>query len=275
MDAASQPETYFEWIVHQTRGQLLDLVLEVEDRLRRLIRSVFIEHQSDWVALIPDSVRQKLETMPSSTASHDLLDRASLGQLIDLAMTQWSLLAQFLGDKHAFRVKANVFREWRNSLAHGKEPSDDEKVEIAVAIRQVGQQIPVVEAPGSTHVGHAVFGSSVLWADDHPEWSLEERAILRTLGINVVPVVSNEEAVSVANERPFDLVISDINRDGDENGLRLPERLRTIGINLPFLFYTGEVDLSLGVPAGAVGISDDPALLIRDVLNVLSDRGSS
>jgi hypothetical protein len=41
-----------------TRGQLLDLVLEIEDRLRILIRSVFARTRPDWTSLIPRATRE-------------------------------------------------------------------------------------------------------------------------------------------------------------------------------------------------------------------------
>jgi hypothetical protein len=74
----------------------------------------------------------------------------------------------------------------------------------------------------------------------------------------------------VANERSIALVISDIERDNDEPGDRLPERLGTLGINTPIVFYVGSLDPERGPPPGAASIQDGPALLVRDVLNLLS-----
>jgi hypothetical protein len=109
-----------------------------------------------------------------------------LGQLIDIVLAQWSLFEEVIPlSREQFRVKANDFREWRNLLAHGKEPSQDEKVEIAVVVRQIGERIPAVttaaQQPG---VGASVLGKSVLWVDDHPEWTLGERNLLTALGVD-------------------------------------------------------------------------------------------
>lgn len=45
-----------------TRGQLLDLVLEIEDRLRTLVRAVFARTGQDWTRLIPKATREALES---------------------------------------------------------------------------------------------------------------------------------------------------------------------------------------------------------------------
>lgn len=90
------------------------------------------------------------------------------------------------------------------------------------------------------------------------------------LGIEVVPVLSNDEAAQAANQQSFDLVISDIDRGEQEGGDVLPSRLHAIGVDRPILFYVGSVDPTRGTPAGAASITDDPAALVRNTLNVLS-----
>src|SRR5438094_10026564 len=121
--SASQPANYIEWVAHLTRGQLLDLVLEVEDRLRRLIRAIFqTQGQEDWQTLIPRKIREKLAGASADGHARDLLDAATLKQLIDIVLAQWSLFQDLLKDRAKFSVKTNEFREWRNFLAHGQTP---------------------------------------------------------------------------------------------------------------------------------------------------------
>ncbi len=261
----------FGWVVRLTRGQLLDLVLQIESRLRQLIRTVLREKQSDWEKLVPSSIRSVIESSgPSGKPVGDLLDRANLGQLIGIVLAQWKLFGELLGDKPTFQVRANEFRKWRNSLAHGADPSADEKVEIAVLIKQVGQQIPVIPEPGTPTQPGKIAGATVVWVDDHPDWNLMERQILRSLSIDVIPVLSNDEAVGVVTGQPIALVISDIDHGTGEPGDRLPARLRAVGIDVPVVLYVGAVDRERGTPTGVASIQDDPALLVRDVLNLLS-----
>ena len=82
-----------------------------------------------------------------------------------------------------------------------------------------------------------VAGSTVVWVDDHPDWNLSERQILRALGVDVIPVLSNDEALAVVNTRPVALVISDIDHGDEEPGDRLPGRLGALGIDISVVFY--------------------------------------
>jgi hypothetical protein len=274
MTSTPEPGAYFEWVAELTRGQLLDLVLEIEARLRQVARAVFCQARPDWERLIPGTIRNEIESSGPPKGS-DLLDRATLGQLIGIVLSRWNYFAELLGDKPTFQVRAGEFRDWRNSLAHGADPTPDQKVEIGFLVRQVGQQIPIVGEPAPPAVTGAVAGSTALWVDDHPEWNLQERQVLRALGIDVIPVFTNQEAVAIANEQPVDIVISDIERGSDEPGTELPKRLRALGIDAPVVFYVGTVDLDRGTPPDAASIQDDPALLVRDVLNLLSARTAS
>ena len=172
--------------------------------------------------------------------SEDLLDFADLGQLITIVLGRWEKFGDLLGTKTRFQVKADEFREWRDRLAHGGNPTTDQKIEIAVLLRQVGQQTPLVVEPAPP--GRAIPGAVVLWVDDHPEGNLKERQLLRALGIDVVPVTSNDEALDAVGQRLFDLVISDIERSESESGDKLPARLSAAGMNIPIVFYVGRVD---------------------------------
>jgi hypothetical protein len=269
---------YVVWVSQLTRGELLDQVLDIEQRLRGLVRSVLRTDASDWEARIPSSVREELRkaTLENPRPGTDLLDSASLKQLIDITLGRWKLFAELLKDKAKFSVRLDEFREWRNRLAHGTVPSEDEKMEIVVLLRQVGTQIPVNVGPDwkpPLGFGNSVQGATILWADDHPEWSLPERQILGALGIRVVPALTNDEAVELANGQRFDLVVSDIDRGTNESGDHLPRRLRTLGVGTPIIFYVGIVDPDRAPPDGAEAITADPAILIRDTLMLLSNIG--
>jgi len=94
-------------------------------------------------------------------------------------------------------------------------------------------------------------GSRVLWIDDHPEKILGERRILRSLGIQVVSAITSDSARGVLDEDDdFDLVISDIQREGEPKsqfsrygGIELIKEIRQsnddpVIKNIPVIFYT-------------------------------------
>ena len=106
-----------------TRGQLLDLLLDVEDRLRLLVRSVFRNKREDWEALIPGSVRTELQEAPSqggsTQAPSGLLSKATLKQLIDIILARWEFFQPIMEDKAWIQSHLEEMRESRNALAHG------------------------------------------------------------------------------------------------------------------------------------------------------------
>src|SRR3954447_6470224 len=57
------------------------------------------------------------------------------------------------------------------------------------------------------------------------------RRLLVGFGAEVVPVLSNEEAVSEATARAFDVAVSDIDRGGAETGAQLGIRLKAAGLD--------------------------------------------
>jgi len=116
-------------------------------------------------------------------------------------------------------------------------------------------------------------GAQVLWVDDHPENNRNERRVLQSLGIFVDEVRSTEEALASLRRASYDLVLSDMARDGDaEAGLRMLSAMRTGGIDVEVIFYVGLINPLAGVPPGAFGITARPDELVHYVLDVLERR---
>jgi CheY-like chemotaxis protein len=60
-----------------------------------------------------------------------------------------------------------------------------------------------------------VRGGRVLWIDDKPHRIAGERRLLRSLGIDVTPAISSDEALRILeHDNDFDLVVSDVQRTG-------------------------------------------------------------
>ena len=260
-----------------TRGQLLDLLLDVEERLKLLIRAVFVREAEDWISLIPKSIRAELEAAPSSAAqamgeSADLLDKATLKQLIGITLKQWKLFDPILKDRAWIQVRLEELRDARNALVHGYQPDADYKVKVALAVAELGKRIaaPVQTGPPSPlRSGRALEGRTVLWVDDHPEGNLWARRLLTGFGAEVVPVLSNDEALEEVKRRRFDVAVSDIHRGEGEPGTKLGVRLTGIGVDLPIVYYIAQLDHSMGVPYGAVAISNDMVAMLTSVLSLL------
>jgi CheY-like chemotaxis protein len=157
------------------------------------------------------------------------------------------------------------------------------RVEQATAAR--GGPAPDVDSLRSQalHLINARRQPRVLWVDDHPDNNRAESAMLARLQIEVDLARSTDEAraklaQAVAEQRPFDLVISDWTRDADGPlaGLRLLGHLRDAGHGLPVVYYHGSfgalkraaVATAAGA-AGAFGEATMPQDLLALVLKAL------
>lgn len=120
----------------------------------------------------------------------------------------------------------------------------------------------------------------VLWVDDRPQGNHHERAALARLQVEVVCVTRTAEALAMLSEAqsPFDLVISDWQRDGDgpDAGLALASALRAQGHTLPLYYYHGEFDATKraqrrqqALAVGALGEAVMPQELIEAVVHAL------
>lgn len=68
-----------------------------------------------------------------------------------------------------------------------------------------------------THMS-TIRGSRVLWIDDRPEKIVALRRLLRSLGVDVVSAISSKDARQVLSaDTDFDLLISDVQREGDSH----------------------------------------------------------
>jgi CheY-like chemotaxis protein len=113
-------------------------------------------------------------------------------------------------------------------------------------------------------------GAQVLLVNDEPETMRPVVEFLVSLDIRVTVATSTELALEKLHEAAFDVVISDMRRDDDDQaGLQLLRSMLAAGIDTPVVFTVGRVDPERGVPDGAVGITarfDELVTLVFDVL---------
>ncbi|MGE3856421.1 MAG: response regulator [Dehalococcoidia bacterium] len=117
----------------------------------------------------------------------------------------------------------------------------------------------------------------LLWVDDHPEGNPSEAAALRSMGLSITTVGSNEDALrSLARDR-YDLVISDMRRDeGATAGYDLLQAIRKDDQRMPFVIYTGSDSPDhrrRAIELGAQGSTSRPNELLGLVVNLL--RGTT
>ncbi|GAA4934703.1 hypothetical protein GCM10023224_14130 [Streptomonospora halophila] len=96
---------------------------------------------------------------------------------------------------------------------------------------------------------------SVLWIDDAPTNNSSLTASLRQSGARVVIAMNGDEAMQCLADRKWDLIISDVTRNGDqEAGFKDLERFHRAGLtDTPVIFYTSGVTSNRQKKATAMG----------------------
>ncbi len=118
---------------------------------------------------------------------------------------------------------------------------------------QSANGVPDEAAPASASAGQTAVGKHILLVEDHEDTRTTLESLLRRHKHEVWAAASAQEALKLAAENDFDLVISDIGLP-DESGLTLMEQLRDqfglIGIGLSG--YGMAEDIAKGRKAGFV-----------------------
>lgn len=89
------------------------------------------------------------------------------------------------------------------------------------------------------HAAEYLKGGRILWVDDHPRNNKYLIDLFRQTGMSVDTARSTEEALRLLKSRSYDLVLSDMERDGDHDaGLRMVEAFRQLGSPLPVVIHS-------------------------------------
>jgi len=115
-------------------------------------------------------------------------------------------------------------------------------------------------------------GCRILWIDDFPDSPANERKMLQSLLVDVDMTTSTAAAEKLlrAKEKKYDLILSDMKRDGDNQaGLKFLQDYAKHKKRVPVIFYIGHPDPTKPVPLHAFGITHRPDELLHLILDVL------
>ena len=179
-------------------------------------------------------------------------------------------------DAVATKLWETVKASLRKVLDREPKPTDVSVATIRKAQEEVAAVAGALQAVRSASSGlrraemveKVMRGARVLWVEDHPEHNAWERELFRSLGVVIVPVESTRSALACLETEPFDLVLSDIPRGGEEGGIEGAREIRRAMPSLPIVFYVGSLT-SRQVPEVASGITNDPNELLHLVLDRL------
>ncbi len=111
---------------------------------------------------------------------------------------------------------------------------------------------------------------NLLWVDDKDGNDLKEKEILRSIGVKIDLAMNSAEALTKMKAKEYDLLISDIRREGnDKEGLDFHKKLIELKNTIPLIFYISDFDKERGTPPQAFGITNSPYDLIHLVIDIL------
>lgn len=123
----------------------------------------------------------------------------------------------------------------------------------------------------------APIQASILLVDDNRDGILARRSVLEELGYEVVTASCGFDALKIAGERTFDLIITDY-KMSPMDGLELISNLRGLDFKTPIILLTGFAE-SLGLLSGNTGAdvviqksANEVANLIRHAKRLLNPR---
>jgi CheY-like chemotaxis protein len=123
----------------------------------------------------------------------------------------------------------------------------------------------------------APIQASILLVDDNRDGIIARRSVLEELGYQVVTAGCGYDALQIADERTFDLVITDY-KMSPMDGLELISNLRARNVKTPIILLTGFAE-SLGLRSSNTGAdvviqksSNEVANLMRHTKRLLSPR---
>ena len=143
-------------------------------------------------------------------------------------------------------------------------------IESAAAAHQL--QIPMLDLSRASRrlasQQALLKGSRLLWVDDQPKNNRNEKKLFEAVGARVDTSSTSAAAEAAIMQVTYDLIISDIDREGSATeGLQFLGKLTKVGNSPPLLFYVGQARNP--PPAEAFGIADRPDELVHLVLDVL------
>ena len=231
------------------------MLADVETELIKLIPTVLWALVAVWIVLLlKDPIRTQL--LPRLTGVKAFGVELSLArQELDRAAKDTEKKGR--RDDQAGQAPAAELERATHEKGADYVVTPDERSQV---LRRAQTVVPALEP-----------GAQILWVDDHPEYNLSERRMLQSLRIFIDEALSTEQALARFERVEYDLVVSDMSRDGDDQaGLRLLAEIRNRGIEAPVIFYVGRIDPS--VPPGAFGITVRPDELLHYILDVLERR---
>ncbi|MFD5208631.1 response regulator [Streptomyces anulatus] len=113
-------------------------------------------------------------------------------------------------------------------------------------------------------------GGKILWVDDRPRNNVALVRLFESMGMQVDLALSTEEGLERLEVRNYHIVLTDLERDGDEDaGNTLIEQMGERGIDVPVVIYSGSSQLRAQADRRAFATTTGPDRLIHYVIDLM------
>jgi len=170
------------------------------------------------------------------------------------------------------------------AAAAGEEPARDQHTLLEEIYRIVKERLDQASetAPAgrerertqvarrAERIASFIRDARILLVNDVPREMSHVVSLLQSLELSVTSSISTEEALAELHGPAFDVVISDMRRNGDDGaGLALLQNMRESRVTTPLIFTVGRFQPEKGVPGGAFGITNRVDELLNLIFDVL------
>ncbi|MFJ3518139.1 MULTISPECIES: response regulator [unclassified Streptomyces] len=120
------------------------------------------------------------------------------------------------------------------------------------------------------HAAEFLLGGRILWVDDNALGNSELIKLFRSAGMTVDAVTSTEDAIAYVGQGGYDIILSDIKRNGDpQAGIKMLRELERHQILTPVVIYAMAFDPELGVDHRIFGGTNDPREVVHYVIDLM------
>ncbi len=120
------------------------------------------------------------------------------------------------------------------------------------------------------HAADVLQGGKLLWVDDHPENNAALIDLFRSVGMTVDTVRSTADALADLRHRSYDVLLSDIDRDGDpQAGITMLRELERHHIDVPVVIHTARFDQERGVDRRIFAAAASPVEVVHYVIDLM------
>ncbi|WP_461072147.1 response regulator [Streptomyces pseudoechinosporeus] len=180
---------------------------------------------------------------------------------------------------------AIVYLSLRGTIIHSLVPRVTALRALGVEVEMAGQLLDQVAEDSDTpvtptrrrgvlsrleHAADTLRGGRILWIDDHPEHNGALISLFRSMDMVVDTARSTDEGLVALRHGSYDVILSDIDRDGDpQAGIRMLRELEDRNVDLPVVVHSHNFNPELGVDRRIFAATNNPVEIVHYLIDLM------